>query len=159
MNLNLADMTISKSTIKLVSHSPDKTEKFGREMAQRLNPGAVVAFYGDLGSGKTTLIRGLVRGLGAEKSTRVTSPTFVLMNMYQGRCPIYHFDFYRLSEPSMIADLGCEEYFGGEGVALIEWADRAGELVPGESIRIELTAIDETTREIQVVFPESMTGD
>ena len=152
-------MTTSKSTIKLVSHSPAQTEKFGRELAQRLDPGAVVALYGDLGAGKTTLIRGLVRGLGAEKSTRVTSPTFVLMNIYQGRRPIYHFDFYRLKGPSMIAELGCEEYFGGAGTTVIEWADRAGELIPRERIRIELTAIDETTREIEVVFPESMTGD
>ena len=153
------DMTTSKNTTKLVSHSPEQTEKFGREMADKLNAGAVVALYGDLGSGKTTLIRGLVRGLGAEKSTRVTSPTFVLMNMYEGKYPIYHFDFYRLNEPTMIAELGCEEYFGGEGITLIEWAERAGELVPIDCIRIELTAIDEKTRKIQVVLPETMTGD
>jgi len=147
-------MTISKNAIKFVSRSAAETERFGKKLAKKLDAGIVVGLYGELGSGKTTLIRGLVRGLGAEKSTRITSPTFVLMNVYQARVPVYHFDFYRLDDPRMIIELGCEEYFYGRGVCVIEWADRAGELIPPESVKIELRAIDEKTREIDVVFPD-----
>ena len=146
-------MTISENRVEFISHSAADTERLGVKLAKKLCAGDVIALFGDLGSGKTTLIRGLVRGFGADKSTRVTSPTFVLLNIYRGKFPIYHFDFYRLGDAAAVSEIGCSEYFDAGGVAVVEWADRALELLPPETIKINLTTIDETTREITINYP------
>ena len=107
------------------------TTSSAADWAQSLFPGAVVALVGPLGAGKTHLVRAIAEGLGIRDSRVVSSPTFVLIQEYDARLPIYHFDAYRL-KPAEFADLGAHEYFQGEGVCLVEWADRVGEQLPSE---------------------------
>ncbi len=129
---------------------PVATEAFGRKLGARLFPGAVVALIGPLGAGKTFLVRAIAEGLGIPDSRVVNSPTFVLIQEYQARLPIYHFDTYRLKGISEFADLGVHEYFAGEGVCLIEWADRVAAILPKELLRIRLEVTGETSRRITV---------
>ena len=132
----------------VVTLSAAATRAWGREFATRLGPGQVVGLYGDLGSGKTCLAQGICAGLGV--LDHVTSPTFILINEYRGsvgggQLPVYHFDLYRLSDPRELEDLGAEEYFYGDGVCLVEWAERAGSLLPARrwDIRLQQLAADE----------------
>src|ERR671939_231184 len=100
------------------------TEVFGRRLAAVLFPGAVVGLVGPLGAGKTHLVRAIATGLGIANPSVVSSPTFVLIQEYDARLPIYHFDTYRLPDEAAFADLGAHEYFEGTGVCLVEWADK-----------------------------------
>src|SRR5215472_8776139 len=111
-------------TVTIAAADPGASAAFGRRLAELLFPGAVVALVGPLGAGKTHLVRALAEGLGIADSRVVSSPTFVLIQEYDARLPIYHFDAYRLKNPAEFANLGIEEYFAAEGVCLIEWADR-----------------------------------
>lgn len=122
------------------------TQAFGRRLGQRFGPGTVVALVGELGAGKTHLVRAIAEGLGIADSRIVTSPTFVLVQEYPARLPIYHFDAYRLNAESEFADLGIHEYFESDGVCLIEWADRVSGCLPAEHLRITLQATGETAR-------------
>lgn len=108
----------------------------GKALAEYLAKGRVVTFEGNLGSGKTTLIKGICQGLGIEEP--VTSPTFTLVNEYQGRLPVYHFDFYRIEDSSELLDLGLEEYFYGQGVCLIEWPEQVQAWLPDDHWKIRL---------------------
>src|SRR5947209_17608289 len=114
------------------------TEEFGRRLGRLLFAGAVVALVGPLGAGKTHLVRAVAEGLGVPDSRVVTSPTFVLIQEYAGRLPIYHFDAYRLGGAVPFADLGAHEYLEGDGVCLVEWADRVEPCLPAEHLRISL---------------------
>jgi tRNA threonylcarbamoyladenosine biosynthesis protein TsaE len=109
----------------------------GERLARFLKPGTVVAFYGDLGAGKTTMIKGFARGLGVQET--VKSPSFVIITEYSGRLPVYHIDLYRLESPEQFIEIGLESYLQGEGVCLIEWAERAENLLPPATIRIRLS--------------------
>src|SRR5437899_12146513 len=100
------------------------TTAFGRRLAELLFPGSVIALVGPLGAGKTHLVRAVAEGLGVADSRVVSSPTFVLIQEYTGRLPIYHFDAYRLKHSGEFLELGAHEYFEGKGVCLVEWADR-----------------------------------
>ena len=112
-----------------ISNSPAETEAIGRQLASDVNAGSVLALKGELGSGKTLFTQGLVAGL--ESDATVTSPTFTIVHEYQsGRLPIYHFDFFRLDNRESAVRLGLEDYFFGDGVSVIEWADRFPELIP-----------------------------
>jgi tRNA threonylcarbamoyladenosine biosynthesis protein TsaE len=112
-----------------ISNSPAETEAFGRQFAGDVQAGSVLALTGDLGSGKTQFVKGLVAGLGS--STPATSPTFTIVHEYPGgRLPVYHFDFFRLEDRQSVARLGLDDYFFGDGVSVIEWADRFRELIP-----------------------------
>lgn len=136
----------------LKTGSADETFFLGERLAALVEPGDVLAVSGELGAGKTVLARGLARGLGV--TGPVKSPTFTLINEYTtGRLPFYHLDVYRLSGPSEMADLGCEEYFYGSGVTLVEWAGRVAEILPPErlEIRIENVAGEENAREITML--------
>ena len=116
----------------------EETKAFGHQLAERLEPGSVVALIGDLGTGKTTLSKYIAEGLGITEV--VTSPTFTIVQEYHsGRLPLYHFDVYRIGDISEMEELGYEEYFFGDGVSLVEWADVIQELLPEETriIRIE----------------------
>ncbi len=109
--------------------------EFGKELAQRLKPGDVLALIGDLGTGKTTLTRYIAEGLGVTE--QVTSPTFTIVREYtSGRLPLYHFDVYRLSGGEELFETGAEEYFDAGGVCVIEWADRIAEVLPDETLCI-----------------------
>jgi tRNA threonylcarbamoyladenosine biosynthesis protein TsaE len=121
--------------------SPAATQEFGRRLGERLFSGAVVALVGQLGAGKTFLCRAIASGLGVPDTRIVTSPTFVLAQEYEGgRLPVYHLDVYRLPGESEFVASGAGEYFEGDGVCLIEWADRIRGALPGDHLRIELVA-------------------
>jgi tRNA threonylcarbamoyladenosine biosynthesis protein TsaE len=141
-------MTTPPITIDL----PDleATRTFGHRLAERLFPGAVVALVGELGAGKTYLARAIAEGLGVADGRVVTSPTFVLIQEHQGRLPIYHFDAYRLRAEADFADLGVNEYFEGNGVCLVEWADRVPGCLPADHLRVTLTVTGETSRRATV---------
>jgi tRNA threonylcarbamoyladenosine biosynthesis protein TsaE len=122
------------------------TEAFGRRLGALLFPGAVVALVGPLGAGKTHLTRAVAEGLGVRNPAAVNSPTFVLIQEYPARLPIYHFDAYRLSGPREFAELGVEEYFRGDGVCLVEWADKVEPTLPAEHLRIDIAILNESRR-------------
>jgi tRNA threonylcarbamoyladenosine biosynthesis protein TsaE len=114
------------------SNSPAETEAIGRQLAQDLVVGSVLALKGGLGSGKTLFVKGLVAGLGS--SADATSPTFTIVHEYRGGClPVYHFDFFRLESREDIERLGLDDYFFGDGVSVIEWADRFPEVIPQQA--------------------------
>ena len=117
--------------MELLSHSPEDTEDIGARLAEQLEPGAVVAFTGDLGAGKTAFTRGLARGLGIPD--RITSPTFTIVNEYEGgRLPLFHFDMYRLGSADELFDIGWEDYLARGGVCAVEWSENiAGALEDG----------------------------
>jgi tRNA threonylcarbamoyladenosine biosynthesis protein TsaE len=122
------------------------TEAFGRRLGALLFPGAVVALVGPLGAGKTHLTRAIAEGLGVRNPAAVTSPTFVLIQEYPARLPVYHFDAYRLSGPREFAELGADEYFHGDGVCVVEWADKVEPTLPADHLRIDITPVDENRR-------------
>jgi len=124
------------------------TEALGRQLAALLLPGAVVALVGPLGAGKTHLVRAIAEGLGVTDSRVVTSPTFVLIQEYNARLPIYHFDAYRLHSEAEFDDLGTQEYYDSGGVCLIEWADRVPGSLPPEHLRITLEPTGPTSRRV-----------
>ena len=126
------------------------TEAFGRRLGELLFPGAVIALLGQLGAGKTHLTRAVAEGLGVRNPAAVNSPTFVLIQEYPARLPIYHFDAYRLSGPREFRELGTDEYFHGDGVCLVEWADKVEPALPAEHLRIEIHILDETRRRFEV---------
>lgn len=135
----------------LRTRSRDETIAFGQRLGALLRAGDVLALSGPLGSGKTTLTKGLAAGLGVEEPRWVTSPTFVLVHEYEGRVPVYHVDAYRLRGPDDAEALGADELFGGDGVAIIEWSDRIQAALPSERLDIVMTAIEETVRELTLV--------
>jgi len=114
--------------------------QLGELIAKRLVPGDTVYLMGELGAGKTTLAQGIVRGLGY--AGRVTSPTFALINVYQGRIPVYHCDFYRLEEKDFY-DIGIEDYLEKEGIVLIEWPERLSRELPGRALLIKIDLVDD----------------
>lgn len=123
--------------LTITTDSPAATLVFGRALGQRLAAGDVVCLAGDLGAGKTLLVQGLAAGLGVTDD--VTSPTFTILQVYEGgRLPLNHFDLYRLEDPADLDNIGFEEYTGGEGVAVIEWADKFAAAMPAERLWIEL---------------------
>src|SRR5947209_8103511 len=126
------------------------TASFGRRLAAALFPGAVVALIGPLGAGKTHLVRAIAEALGANPRA-VSSPTFVLIQEYTARLPIYHFDAYRLRGPDEFTELGVEEYFHGEGVCLVEWADRVQSGLPENRLEVTLRVTGETARRAELV--------
>ena len=118
------------------STSEEETERLGEFVAQSLQPGCVVTLSGNLGAGKTRLVQAIAAGLGADRAT-VNSPTFVLIQEYAGRMPIYHFDTYRLGDVDEFLALGADELLAGDGVCLIEWGERVAEILPDD--RLEIT--------------------
>lgn len=133
--------------MKIVSHSLAQTYSIGRKISRRLAAGDIICLVGCLGSGKTALAKGICEGLGIEKR-EVISPTFVLLRNYEGRVPVYHFDLYRMEKADDVLGLGMDEYLYGEGVSIIEWADRLGFLTPDEFLKIELSVRPGTQRQL-----------
>ncbi len=129
----------------LTSASVTQTEEIACKLAKYLKTGDVVALIGNLGSGKTVFVKGLALGLGCHKQ-EVLSPTFVLMRQYKGKHLLYHFDLYRLKDIHQLEQIGYEEYFYGDGITVIEWADRVQGALPKEYLRIELEVKDANRR-------------
>jgi len=121
------------------------TDTLGALLAAAGEPGLVVGLIGQLGAGKTRLVRATATALGADPSS-VSSPTFVLIQEYYGRIPVYHFDTYRLRDVRAFADLGAEEYFNGDGVCFVEWADRVTSELPSDLLCIEVEVLAPTAR-------------
>ena len=135
----------------LASASPEQTRDVGERLAQTLGPSAVVALTGELGAGKTCFVQGLVRGLGA--TTRATSPTFVLVNEYRGRFPIHHVDAYRIGAPAEMVDIGLLDLIDGDGVTVIEWADKILSLLPDRTIHVVIDGVGDEQRTITIHSP------
>ena len=131
----------------IISHHPQETFELGRALAAELRPGAVLALAGDLGAGKTHFTKGLAEGLGVEAD--VTSPTFTLVHEYPGgRLPLVHIDLYRLEEPGEVLGIGLDDYLYGEGVTVIEWADKFETLMPEEARWVRFRVLEGDDREI-----------
>ncbi len=123
--------------IRFDSFSGEETAKFAKELALKAKPGDIYTLIGDLGVGKTTFTQGFAEGLGIAEP--VSSPTFTIVQVYdEGRMPFYHFDVYRIADPDEMYEIGYEDYFFGEGVAMIEWADLVKEIIPKNATRIEI---------------------
>ena len=136
------------TAVEIVSASAEATEAAGERLGRTLGLGAVVALTGELGAGKTCFVQGLVRGLGA--TVRATSPSFVLVNEYKGRVPIHHVDAYRTDSMTELMDLGLLEMVDGEGVTLIEWADKLTPLLPPDAVHVHITGVGDEPRTITI---------
>lgn len=130
------------------SRNTRETVNLGERLGRLLEPGDFVALVGDLGSGKTHFVQGIALGVGVPGDICVSSPSYTLLNEYEGRMPLYHFDLYRLDGDADIRDLGFEEYFYGRGACVVEWADRLNTELPEENLRITFTHEGDTQRSI-----------
>ena len=134
--------------MQYITHSPDETRALGRTLAQALQGGAVVAFTGDLGAGKTAFTRGIARGLGIPEG--VTSPTFTIVNEYEGgRLPLFHFDMYRLRSSEDLFDIGWEDYLERGGVCAVEWSENVADALDG-AIWITIEKTGDDSRKIMI---------
>jgi tRNA threonylcarbamoyladenosine biosynthesis protein TsaE len=140
--------------MKLVSRSAEETQALGERLGSLLGKGDVVACVGPLGAGKTCFLQGLARGLGV--TAPVTSPTFVLVNQYQGRVTVYHVDAYRTGSLTELVDLGLEEMLHGEGVTIVEWADKLLPLLPPRTVTVTITGLGDEPREIELAGPAAL---
>lgn len=122
------------------------TLAFGRLLGQAAQPGDVICLDGDLGAGKTTLTQAIAQGLEVPADEYVTSPSFAILHEYQGRIPLYHMDFYRLMDAADIQDLGLDEYLFLSGLAVLEWCERAGDLVPATRLKITMITLPDESR-------------
>lgn len=134
--------------LRYESRSPEETQRLGEALGRRLKAGDVVATIGELGAGKTCFLQGLARGLGVTETA--TSPTFVLINQYRGRLPVYHVDAYRTTSLTELLDLGLEELFYGEGVTVVEWADKLLPLLPPHAVTVRISGLGDEPREIVI---------
>lgn len=134
---------------ELISESEEQTKKIAREFAEGLNMGDVVCLEGELGAGKTQFVKGMAAAFDIDES-HVQSPTFTLINEYEGSLPLYHFDCYRMESVKEALEIGAEEYFYGEGVSVIEWPDRIREILPPEAIWITITSLAPTKRKFVI---------
>ena len=133
--------------LKFNTESVEETSRIGEQMGRLLSKGNIVCLSGDLGAGKTAFAQGIAKGMGVKDY--VTSPTYTIINEYEGRLPLYHFDVYRLNDVSEMYELGYEEYFFGDGVVVLEWADVVRDIVPGERLWITiLNTKGDNSREI-----------
>jgi tRNA threonylcarbamoyladenosine biosynthesis protein TsaE len=133
--------------------TPEQTAARGAALGRTLGAGDVVALYGELGSGKTCFVQGLVRGL--DVTAPATSPTFVLVNEYRGRLPVHHVDAYRIATLTELMDLGLLDLMGGDGVTLLEWAERAEPLLPPRVVRVRIDGVGDEPRAITIDDPRA----
>jgi tRNA threonylcarbamoyladenosine biosynthesis protein TsaE len=137
--------------IEIVTGSAAETQTIGRRLGSTLAVPSVVLLRGLLGSGKTTLVRGIAAGLGLKDLSLVNSPSFTLVNIYRGRCPIYHVDLYRLKGSSDIDSIGLDEFMGREGVTIVEWSERLGDPAPA-AVAVELEDAGGDSRGLRITF-------
>ncbi len=131
----------------VITSSQEQTWRIGEMLGARLGAGDMVCLYGDLGAGKTSFSYGVALGLGVQEQY-ISSPTFTFVNEYKGRVPLYHIDLYRLKDPEELESIGFEEYIDSDGVAVVEWAERAENDLPTECLSVYLSYVDEHSREI-----------
>ncbi len=128
---------MNRTNVTIKTFSRDETAEAGRKLGRLLEAGDVVCLSGDIGTGKTVFTGGIAEGLGI--SGYITSPTFTIVNEYEGRIPFYHFDVYRINDPDEMFEIGFEEYIDGRGVVVIEWADVIKDILPREHIWVEIS--------------------
>ena len=134
----------------VVTHSARETEELGKSLAEKLRPGTVLAFTGDLGAGKTTLTRGIAEGFGI--TIPVTSPTYTIVNEYnQGHLPLIHFDMYRLSSPDELFEIGWEDYLRQNAIFVVEWSENIQAALPPDTIYVQMEKVGETSRKITMI--------
>jgi len=143
-----SESCIQMESLTIETHSPEETERLGSALVDLLAPGAVVALRGELASGKTCFVRGMA--LHFATGEIVSSPTFTIVNQYGDPPRLYHVDLYRLGQLDELADIGYEDLFEPDGVCVIEWAERAGDLLPAQRIDILFEHVDELTRRLTV---------
>lgn len=131
-----------------ITKSEEETEALGARIAQKLPDGSVVAFYGELGSGKTAFVRGMARGMGI--AALVNSPTFTIVNEYIGPRSLFHFDMYRLGSADELFDIGWEDYLARGGVCAVEWSENVADAFEGDEVTVTFRKLDDTTREITI---------
>jgi tRNA threonylcarbamoyladenosine biosynthesis protein TsaE len=136
------------SQTEIISHSPEETQDFGARLGELARPGDILLLVGELGAGKTCLTQGIARGLGIKEYA--ASPSFVVVRELYGRLPLYHMDFYRLENLEEIADLGLDDYFYGQGVSVVEWADKGLSLLPPEHLLVEMSYVSDTGRRLKL---------
>ncbi|MEI6127273.1 MAG: tRNA (adenosine(37)-N6)-threonylcarbamoyltransferase complex ATPase subunit type 1 TsaE [Pseudomonadota bacterium] len=132
--------------ISFISHSEQETLRYGGLLGEMVLPGSVIGLFGDLGAGKTCFVKGLAYGINRIPEAEVTSPTFTILQEYEGIIPLYHFDAYRLSGSDDLEAIGFEDYTSSQGVSIIEWADRIADALPEECLRISIDYIGESQR-------------
>lgn len=133
---------------ELVSRSPEETYRLAAQFFALAAPAAIVALYGPLGAGKTTFVRGVARAAGIDPD-EVSSPSFTLINEYHGgTCPLYHFDLYRIGDPSEFYSIGGDEYLDRDGLVLIEWAEKGAHYIPDRRLEVHFSIIDATSRRL-----------
>ena len=134
--------------MEFITNSPEQTEKVGAALGKQLKPGAVIAYQGDLGAGKTAFTRGVACGLGAKES--VTSPTYTIVNEYlSGKYPLFHFDMYRLASADDLFDIGWEDYLDRGGVCAVEWSENVADAMEG-AIIVTIEKLGEDSRRITI---------
>ena len=143
-------------TIKLRLDSETETKKFGIGLGKLAGQGDVICLDGQLGSGKTTLTQAIALGMGIDKNCYVTSPSFNIFHEYPGIIPLYHMDFYRLSNSDDVVEMGLDEYFYGSGVTVIEWAGKALDILPQDRLSIFLTGSGQNARVAVCTYPEAL---
>ena len=136
--------------MNFITNTVEETIELGKKIGRSLKPGDIVCIDGDLGSGKTHLTKGIALGLGIDE--HITSPTFNIVNEYEGRIKLYHFDVYRVNDPDEIAAIGFDEYIFSDAASVIEWSDYIKELIPDEHIQINISNDSETRRSINIQF-------
>lgn len=137
----------------MISYSLNDTKTLAYNLAARLKPGDIILLNGELGSGKTQFAKYICEYYNI---TDATSPTFTILNIYEGSIPIYHFDLYRINNENELYDIGCEEFFYGNGITIIEWGDKLNKLYPENSIKINFKFIDENVREIIIIEKDKL---
>jgi tRNA threonylcarbamoyladenosine biosynthesis protein TsaE len=146
-------LPMTEAEFVVITKSDQETIELGYKLGTCLAEGDVVALVGELGSGKTWITKGIARGVGISPNTVITSPTFALVNEYQGRATLFHMDIYRLGSLPELLSAGIEEYLYGGGIAVLEWADRWPEILPEHTVRVQLSILDDHSRRI------SLSGD
>ena len=139
---------VNKIAYELISQSPEQTQKFGIRIGELALPGDIFLLVGSLGTGKTCLTQGIAWGLGIEEYA--LSPSFVIVRELHGRLPLYHIDLYRLDHIEEIAELGLDDYLYGDGVCVIEWAEKGLNILPEEHLLIEISYLSETERSFRL---------
>lgn len=133
----------------ITTNSPEETAALGRRLGELLCPGDFIALTGELGAGKTQFVRGVAEGVGVDPAIPITSPTFTLMNAYEGRIPLYHFDLYRIAGAADLAELGFAEYFYGAGTCIVEWSERLSREIPPERLVIAFSHEGDISRRLE----------
>ena len=137
---------------KIISNTPKDTLLAGEKLGKTLKAGTFIGLVGNLGAGKTVFTKGIAKGLGVKQYKYVNSPSFVIIKEYKGRIPLYHFDVYKLDSSDDLDGVGYEEYFYGNGITVVEWADKVKDILPDKKILVKFTHAGSSKRKIKIRY-------